>query len=384
MYSPFDCLWAVTQGTDRAGGEHMDLHFNIESSFTKWVVSAGLLREPFVVVDVGVQGGENPRWHLLGDYLIVHGFDAIEEVVHTLQRQNSGNSKRVYHWIAAGSEDEDRTFYYNANDPCSSSFYPHGADRFGLMDGRAEQPRQVHVRRLDTLLADGTIPTADFLKIDVEGFEKEVLLGAPALLRSVLGVETETNFGVSPTYPKGHFCTLHELLTVAHLLVFDLNFDRMPRYNFTQALSRMKTLPIADLQEIGKPATLNVLFCRDLIDNTDHPENYTTPGEPANIDQIIKTMIIYELYGLSDVALDTVVRFSDLFGERLDVEKAIALLADPLCRAPGHRGAEFSARAEKLSRKLQAAIDRLHVLENSISWRITAPLRAARRALIRD
>src|ERR1700740_387806 len=105
MYSPFDCLWAVTQGTDRAGGEHMDLHFNIESSFTKWVVSCGLRREPFVVVDVGVQGGENPRWHLLGDYLIVHGFDAIEEVVHTLQRQNSGNSKRVYHWIAAGSED---------------------------------------------------------------------------------------------------------------------------------------------------------------------------------------------------------------------------------------------------------------------------------------
>jgi len=370
----------------------MDLHFNIESSFTKWIVGKGLLREPFVVVDVGVQGGESLRWQFLGDYAIVHGFDAIEEVVKDLRCQNSGDSTRVYHWIAAGSADEERVFYFNSTDPYSSSFYPQGDDRFGLKDGRVEQSRQVLVRRLDTLLADGTIPRADFLKVDVEGFEKEVLLGASDLLRSVLAVETETNFGVSPTYPKGHFCTLHELLAAAHLLLFDLNFNRMPRHSFVQALSRIEAVPIADSQEIGKPATFNVLFCRDLIQDTDHPEHYTTPGEPVSIDQIIKTMIIYELYGLSDVALDTVERFRDRLGERLDVEKAIALLADPLCRAPGHvavrpplqTAPKSVQHTEKLAVELQAAIDRLQALENSISWRVTAPLRAVRRALMQN
>jgi FkbM family methyltransferase len=370
----------------------MDLHFNIESSFTKWIVDKGLLREPFVVVDVGVQGGESLRWQFLGDYAIVHGFDAIEEVVEGLRCQNSGDPKRVYHWIAAGNADEERVFYVNAADPFSSSFYPQGDDRFGLKEGRVEQPRQVLLRRLDTLLADGTIPRADFLKVDVEGFEKDVLLGASRLLRSVLGVETETNFGVSPTYPKGHFCTLHELLAAAHLLLFDLNFNRMPRHSFVQALSRIEAAPVADAQEIGKPATFNVLFCRDLIDDTDHPEHFTTPGEPASIDQIIKTMIIYELYGLSDIALDTVVRFRDRLAERLDVEKAIALLADPLCRAPGHvavrppppTAPESVQRAEKLADELQTAIDRLQALENSISWRVTAPLRAVRRAVMRN
>jgi FkbM family methyltransferase len=352
----------------------MDLHLNIQPSFTEWIVNKELLCESFVVVDVGVQGGESLRWYYLGDYLVVHGFDAIKEVVQDLQRQNSGNPKRVYHWIAAGNADEERVFYFNAADPFSSSFYPAGDDRFGLKDRRIEQPRQVQVRRLDTLLATGTIPRADFLKIDVEGFEQEVLLGAHILLRSVLGVETETNLRVSPIYPKSHFCTLHELLAGAHLLVFDLNFDRVPRHSFVRALSRTDSSPIGTSQEIGKPATFNMLFCRDLIDDTDHPEIYATPCEPISTDQIIKMMIIYELYGLNDVALDTAVRFRERLGERLDVEKAIDLLTDPLCRAPGRRPPPPP--------ELQAAVDRLRAVENSISWRVTAPLRAVRRTLM--
>ena len=77
-----------------AGAWIMDLHFNIVSNFTRWVVATGLLHESFVVLDVGVQGGENPRWHLLGDHLIVHGFDAIQEVVEELREINAGNLRR--------------------------------------------------------------------------------------------------------------------------------------------------------------------------------------------------------------------------------------------------------------------------------------------------
>ena len=68
----------------------MDLGFNRKAEFTKWVVSAGLLTEPFVLIDVGVQGGENIRWRPLGDHLAVHGFDPIEEVVQNLDRENRG------------------------------------------------------------------------------------------------------------------------------------------------------------------------------------------------------------------------------------------------------------------------------------------------------
>ena len=59
----------------------MELFFNRNPQLTKWLVGSGALHEPFVVVDVGVQGGENPRWHFLGDHLVFHGFDAISEVI---------------------------------------------------------------------------------------------------------------------------------------------------------------------------------------------------------------------------------------------------------------------------------------------------------------
>src|ERR1700730_3773540 len=54
----------------------MDLYHHDQPPFTLWVIEDGLLHEPFVVIDVGVQGGEHPRWELLGDQVRVYeGFD---------------------------------------------------------------------------------------------------------------------------------------------------------------------------------------------------------------------------------------------------------------------------------------------------------------------
>lgn len=368
----------------------MDLAFNAAAPFTRWVVSAGTLREPFVVIDVGVQGGENPRWQLLGDHLIVHGFDAISEVIEKLRNENANKPNRYYHWLAAGSQDGLREFYFNSADPCSSSFYRQGHDRFQPDGARVEQSRTVQVCRLDRLLVEGTIPRPDFLKVDVEGFEQEVFAGAGELLQSVLGVETETNFGISPGYPKSHFVTIHEMLLRHRLLVFDLNFNRIPRAAFQTALQRKGYSPITDQESVGKPATVNVLFCRDVIAEADQPQNYVTGSSaPAGINSLIKAMVIYELHGLSDIALDTAERFRDQLGTRLDVSKAVMLLADPDCRPPAYttvvaRLAHTQRQLAELETGRQRVVEceeRLRQFERSTSWRITAPLRAIRRRL---
>ena len=363
----------------------MDLHFNPDARFTRWVVREGLLREPFVVVDVGVQGGEHPRWHVLGDHLVVHGFDAIAEVAEALREQSAGAPNRHYHWSAIGSADEERTFYVRPEDPFSSSF-----DR---RDGaRADEARRVPVRRLDTLLAEGAIPPADFLKIDVEGFEKHVLLGARALLGSVLGLETETSFHASPDYPKGHFGTLAEMALEHHLVVFDLNFDRAPRPSFARALARAGLADLAGAGSLGRPATVNALFCRDLVAEVDAPDHYLSPPPAVGVDRLIKQLIVYELHGFSDVALDTAERFADRLGARLEVAQALRLLADPYCREPdGRAGAERRMRARRHEQEERAAfVARIRELEGqmsammqTISWRCTAPLRELKAALRR-
>ena len=345
----------------------MNLFTNANAEFTDWVVKAGFLREPFVLVDVGVQGGESRSWHRLGDYLVVHGFDAIEEAIDQLRKRTGHLPNRHYHRIAAGNADEERVFHFNPANPTASSMYAQGTSRFDVPAG--QQTRSVTVRRLDTLFAEGLVPQADFLKVDVEGFEKDVLLGAHNLLANALGVETETNFGVSNAYPKSHFGTLAEILLEHHFLVFDLAFNRIPRASFRRALESkgIKTDPQHD--GFGKPAMVNVLFCRDLIDETDAPSNYHTPCKPFTLDQLIKMMIIYELHGLNDIAVDTAERFAELLGSRFDVEHAIRLLANADCR-PGGAGHEELRK-------------QLYDIEHSTSWRVTAPLRAAREMLRR-
>jgi FkbM family methyltransferase len=333
----------------------MDLFFNHDPRFTKWLVRSGALREPFVVIDVGVQGGAHPRWHLLGEYLIFHGFDAIKEVVEELTRRNSKVSNKTFHWLAIGNEDGEREFYFNPGNPTNSSFY-----QSFFQAAEPAQARKVPVRKLDTLVRDGVIPSADFLKVDVEGFEAPVFQGATGMLANgVLGVEAETSFFTSGTYPESHFALVQAALLRSGLVLFDLGFTRVPRASYGKA--RQARDMSAPAHGSGKATIFDVLFCRDLTAERDGSLYYKQSPPPPTVDQILKTMVIYELHGLNDIAFDTAAKFSTELGHRVDVERAF----DLLCQQT-----EMPSEDHAMLRQ------QLHSIQASTSWRITAPLRA--------
>ena len=87
------------------------------------------------------------------------------------------------------------------------------------------------VRRLDTLFAEGTLPRADVIKLDCEGFEPEILAGAREFMRAskVLAVTAETNFLPSKAGARTQFDDLHAILLEQGLRVFDLVSERLPR-----------------------------------------------------------------------------------------------------------------------------------------------------------
>jgi hypothetical protein len=92
-------------------------------------------------------------------------------------------------------------------------------------------------------------------------------------------------------------------------------------------------------------------------------------------------MMIYELHGLNDVALDTCVRFRDRLSSKIDIEEAVCLLADPMCRGISEterREPETEMRREEGGSSETELRQQLNYVLHSKSWKMTAPMRALR------
>ena len=103
----------------------------------------------------------------------------------------------------------------------SSSLLPGWRDRFGLPTG---QSLAVRVETLDTLVEDWGLASVDWLLVDAEGFEVEVLRGASQTLRRTREVIVEVAHG--PNYREAR-----RILTAAGLpVVEEGTFTSVNRY----------------------------------------------------------------------------------------------------------------------------------------------------------
>lgn len=119
----------------------------------------------------------------------VTGFEPNAEACAARNANAPANHKFLPYFIGDGAK---RSFHANVN-PLTSSLYPPNNALLGLFQRLELQPvgtEEVQTRRLDAVF-DGDV---DYLKIDVQGAELDVLKGgAKALSRAVL-VHTEVEF----------------------------------------------------------------------------------------------------------------------------------------------------------------------------------------------
>jgi FkbM family methyltransferase len=315
----------------------MDLYHHDRPAFTDWVVENNLLHEPFIVIDVGVQGGEHPRWDLLGDQVRVYGFDAISEAIDKLNEKNV-RPHRVYRALALGNEDGHRTLYVPANTFGTSFFEAPDLERGERRGEGKPGPRGVEIRRLDTLFDTGEIPLADHIKIDTEGFEQEVLRGGRKYLArsNILCLTAETSFPVTADFHRTQYPLIHNLALDHRLQLFDISFVRYTRPSYIAARARYPwpladpTRDVPDL-DIGQPSTVDALFCRDFVMEDAAPERFQERLPDAvtapTVDKLIKSIINFELHGLMDCAVEIAEHFRDQLSQRLDIDHARMLLA---------------------------------------------------------
>ena len=152
---------------------------------------------PIVLIDVGASGGIRRVWRKAEGYYQAVGFEPDRRAFEALQKNSAPSQKYIN---AALSEiDGVSEFYLTRKQECSSALRPNmsyleqfpDVERYTVI-GRANVP----VRRLsENLLRDEGVHDADFLKLDTQGGDLNILKGAAELLESrIFGIDVEVEF----------------------------------------------------------------------------------------------------------------------------------------------------------------------------------------------
>lgn len=190
------------------------------------------------IYDIGANVG---TWSLLAKAILpaaaIHAFEPLAECHEGFQARLAGVSGVQLHKTALGREDATATMYLGEVTDTSSFLRPgprvqdHGAPTSSLP-----------VRALDSFIRAKSLPPPELLKLDVQGYELQVLEGAREALRTASAVICEVSFvelyegqclfGDVVTFLAGHGFGVHalgaETARGVPLVQTDVLFVRLP------------------------------------------------------------------------------------------------------------------------------------------------------------
>jgi FkbM family methyltransferase len=149
---------------------------NGEDRFLRHWLNAEAPPQP-IIFDVGGHEGDFTAVALCHPHAMVHIFEPNPASVEKLRQRFEGRGRAIINPIGLSDAEEERYIYDFADSPgsCRASFLPE------MVDGRQVAVKAT-LRTLDGYCAEESIECIDYLKLDVEGFEKNVLLGARRML----------------------------------------------------------------------------------------------------------------------------------------------------------------------------------------------------------
>jgi FkbM family methyltransferase len=147
------------------------------------------------LIDVGAQGGIPCEWRDVVDIVELTGFEPVESEYESLVAKNPKNH---YFNAALWNEKKEVDFYITPNTEYSSILKPN--ERMFKSIGKAKcafphKKTKMAVDTLDNLFSNSSRLKSDFIKLDTQGSEYEILTGGEELLKtSVLGAFIEIEF----------------------------------------------------------------------------------------------------------------------------------------------------------------------------------------------
>jgi len=256
-----------------------------DPTFTRDVVERGLLRTPFTLLDIGARGGIAAHWQVFGEQLreLAVEPDSAEPGVSAVLAAEVGRAEFLHRPYPAtdGLYRMDELYEGTVIEPIT-----------GVVSSE-----EVETTTLVDVFGDETLAAVDFVKLDVEFAELDVLRGAGPLLGAALAIELEVHF---PRRPRGAgtFAEVDAFLQDHGYELYDLETYRYARAAYPSP--RLYDYRHADgtRDPLGANVEGQILTGDALYVTTSKTE-----GERA-----LKLACIFELHRLRDCAVDLLAR----------------------------------------------------------------------------
>ena len=250
-----------------------------------------LIESPFCLYDAGASGEVFSFFPLDDERSYIHAFEPVPESARELREKYASGENLEIHEVALADIAEKRKFHCYERAPGSSSL---NANAILLPDGGLSPTViDVNCETLKAFCEGDDIKQPDFLKMDTEGAEHSILVGADSVLDDqVLGVYSEIKF--IPLSSEGtKFRDLNGLLEDKGFLFFDIQLSRMTRCEGSRVGGKK-----------GAIESSNALYLRDYYRYYDSVLVHG-PAKKAKA-KLVKLLIVCVKYLYMDYALELV------------------------------------------------------------------------------
>ena len=278
-----------------------------------------------MLIDVGASGGIDGFWSAcFGPQLKAVGFDPLITEVDRLNKTR-GYGGIFYEAAFVGCPEYDSLFppalrqdtlssKDNTSFPGTSAVRASEAMQMNYVKeifnaGAEVRMTDRHVS-LDEYVQESRIGSVDFVKIDTDGHDIEVILGAKKMLRThdVLGICVESQMhGASHPY-SNTFANIDRLLREWGFTLFDLDLWRYSRRSLPDRF--YYKIPAQTIT--GQVQWGEAVYFRDLA----RPDYEQMHGFAAGLGKQIKLACLFEIYGLPDCSAQILVQLQERTGDR--------------------------------------------------------------------